>query len=452
VAARVKIPAAARATQPTAPAGEGRGRLCRVEGRSPARGALLAVYTFLPKPMDPSSLERLAGLLSSDARFEAHAILVEELPFPAHGHAVVDLSEGRLLAAAVPEEVRRRLEEHRSRRPTVLLEGRSLEKALPLDILLKLRRLGFGLEARLLRYPLAWNNRLGYAVELRAPRPLTTEERGQVRRLLREDERYGDLLLFSRPREERALERAGLLALAEIAPSLYWRPWGLRQDGGARLAGGAVTEEPEVTVLLYAYPSEHLWAPLRSILDAAEPRVRVYQTREGAYAKTRELDDRFLERAARVGEALARFAERYLEWHELLDAVRRAEEGIPLPRRFIAAGADPLQYPPEAKMWEQGGPGAKVWEEGGRVRVWLHPEVREEIERALRETWWAAVRITFPEVEPIEGLRGYLRKVSEKLGREVELVGEEPPFRWSPEADAALEELRRAVKELVGSA
>ena len=46
----------------------------------------------------------------------------------------------------------------------------------------------------------------------------------------------------------------------------------------------------------------------------------------------------------------------------------------------------------------------------------------------------------------------YLRALSERLGRGVELVGEEPPFRWSPEVDRAAEELKQALRELVGSA
>jgi hypothetical protein len=444
MAARVKIPAISASPQPpAAPAGEGRGRLCRVEGYSPARDALLAVYALLPKPMNPPQLERLAGLLSGDARFEAHAILVEELPFPARGHAVVDLREGRLLAAAVPEEVRRRLEEHRARRPTVLLRGYSLEEALPLDILLKLRRLGFGLEARLLRHPLAWNNLLGHAVELRAPRPLPVEERARVRRLLREDGRYGDLLLFSRPREEEALERAGLLALAEIAPSLYWRPWGLRQDGGVSFKGGAVSEEPRAIVLLYAFPSDSLSRP--SIFAAKGARGEAYCTREGVYAAARSVDDRFLELAARVREATARFAERYLDWLDLLGALMKAEFRVApflSTRAPIANGASPYHW----------SPGAKVWEEGGKVKAWLSPELKEELERELAEAQWSTLRFLFPEIKPFEGLRGYLRRLSGELGREVELVGEEPPFRFSPEVDAAAEELRRAIRELVGSA
>ncbi len=415
-----------------------------MEGYSPARDALLAVYALLPKPMNPPQLERLAGLLSGDARFEAHAIAAEDLPFPARGHAVVDLREGRVLAAAVPEEVRRRLEEHRARRPVILLGGPyDLDAAIPLDELLELRdelrRLGLGFEARLLGYEAAasqgalrwvWRSPLGFAVELRAPRPLPAEERARVRRLLLQ--RFASPAPLPRGEEE-ALERAGLLALAETVPGAYWKAEG--GQGLESFEGGAVREE-EVRLLLRALPSDlSRQTPLRGFA-AKGARGEAYCTREGVYAAARSVDDRFLELAEKAKGAADRLAERYIDWLHLLHALERAESRFApfLSTRVpIAGGADP----------HEGEPRAKVWEEGGKVKVWLSPELKEELERSPRP----ANRAPPP---PEGGLRGYLRRLSGELGREVELVGEEPPFRFSPEVDEAAEELKRALRELAG--
>jgi hypothetical protein len=230
--------------------------------------------------------------------------------------------------------------------------------------------------------------------------------------------------------------------LAEIAPSAYWARGGLGQ-GGARFEGGAVEEEPRAIVVFLAPLSDLLLLP--RVYDAEGPRGRVYYAFEGVYAAARAVDDRFLELAEEARRAVSRFAERYLDWRDLLGALREAEFRVApflSPRAPIANGAGPYERVPRAK----------VWEEGGRVKVWLHPELKRWLEEELAEVQWSTLRFLFPEIKPFEGLRGYLRRVSERLGREVELVGEEPPFRFSPEVDAALEELRRALAELVGSA
>jgi hypothetical protein len=147
------------------------------------------------------------------------------------------------------------------------------------------------------------------------------------------------------------------------------------------------------------------------------------------------VDDRFLELAEKAKGAAERFAERFLDWLNLFDALRLAEDRVGLLLERIADGASPHQ--PE--------PSAKVWREGGRVKVWLSPQLKEELERRLAKT-------RSGQVSREAGLRRYLRKVSKGLGREVELVGEEPPFRFSPEVDRAAEELKQALRELVGSA
>ena len=276
---------------------------------------------------------------------------------------------------------------------------------------------------------------LGFAVELRSPRPLPAEERARVRRLV-DGHLYVGTLLPSP--EEKALERAGLLALAETVPSAYWKARGL-----GRFAGGAVEEEPKVVVFLHWFPPSLSKVPLPQ-LDAEGPRGRVYCTGDGVFAEARSVDDRFLELAARAKGAAERLVERYLDWLRLLNELRRAElDAAPFlsPRAPIAGAADPHGREP----------GAKVWEEGGKVKVWLSPEHEEQLKKGLAEAWRNPLSAS-PERKTIKGLDDYLRRLSERLGREVELVGEEPPFRWSPEVDEAMEELRRAMRELVGSA
>jgi hypothetical protein len=108
--------AAGQEAPPPAALREGRSWLCRVYGFSPTWGGPLTVYFFSRRLSSPSALGRMVVLLCGGARFEAEEVWVEELPFPAWGHAVVvDLRGKPVLVSAVREEVKRMLEEYRAR-------------------------------------------------------------------------------------------------------------------------------------------------------------------------------------------------------------------------------------------------------------------------------------------------------------------------------------------------
>jgi len=291
---------------------------------------------------------------------------------------------------------------------------------------------------------------VGFLVELRAPRPLAAEERARARGLLREDGRYRYLFLPS-PMEEEALARAGLLALAEIAPSAYWARGGLPQPS-ARFEGGAAGEREVCLILRWLPPDLSRW--LQPLLGVEGPRGRVCGAEGGVRVAVRAVDDRFLELAEKANEASRRLVERYFGWLDLVGALREAEWKVWKERGIEEA---PIAHGAVARIWE---PRAKVWEEGGRVKVWLHPELKWRLE------WLHSLGSLGeppPPPPPQERLAAelrpldltpadYFRALSERLGREVELVGEEPPFRLSPEVDAAAEELLSALRELVGSA
>jgi hypothetical protein len=108
--------AAGQEAPPPAALREGRGWLYRVRGRSPALGEEIVIYVLLPKLLTPSSLGRLATVLSGDPQFEREEAWAERLPFPATGYALVELEEGHV-HSGIPDEVRvrRRLEEYRAR-------------------------------------------------------------------------------------------------------------------------------------------------------------------------------------------------------------------------------------------------------------------------------------------------------------------------------------------------
>ena len=434
MAARARRGAAAGAARPPA-AGEGGGWLCRVYGRSPAEGDL-AVYALLPRLPAPGSLGRLAAVLSADPGFEAKKAWAERLPFAVAGYAVVNPKSGDV-TPAVPEETLRALEEYRSRRGVrVLLTYSRSSSSFPLIDLLWLREglrgLGLGFKLRTLRYSGEGGSYAIWGlVELLAPRPLAAEERARARRLIRERLDTEVAAVLPSAGEERALEEAGLLPLAEIVPSLRWR-------GGYPLWGEVVPEKrPALSVLIYELPHIYDDSPLGESFRAEGPRGVVQLIpAEGIYADTSVVDERFLEAAVKARDAAERLAWKYREWLRLVAELKEAEGEVASPLSIGIANHARAVDP-----WLR----AKVWEEGGRVKVWLHPELKRWLEEKL-------VTAGAPAVEPFEGLRGYLRRVSERLGREVELVGEEPPFRWSPEVDAALEELRRALAELVGSA
>jgi hypothetical protein len=422
MAARARRGAAAGAAQPPT-AGEGGGWLCRVYGRSPAEGDL-AVYALLPRLPAPGSLGRLAAVLSADLGFEAREAVAERLPFPARGYAVVNPKSGDV-TPAVPEETLRALEEYRSRKMGIVVEAWPLDLPKLAEFLAEARRLGATARIRSAFDVL-------HVFELRFQRP---PSRWELEGLLQRAHAVGAFFSGEARRqtleaERKLLERAGLWALAWMAPELVSREL---------LSGGCCyTELGESDVRI----STVLAPPLGRLLP------RRGGGRRGRYSLSRgefgaSLDISLLEVGDRdLGplEELLEADEASTRWmRELADALReieRAEERVeerlggaglraPLASRVLLSIENPRR--------------ARVWEGGGRVRLWLAPEERarllEELTRKLRPLGLA--------------LGDYLRAVSEELGKEVELVEGEAPL--PPELAAAAERARRALAELVGS-
>jgi hypothetical protein len=428
MAAKSRSPAVAASSQRSAaPEGAG-GWLYRLEGGSPGLGGDLTVYLLLPKPLSPSALGRMAGLLSGDARFSLYAAYAERLPFPARGHAVVDREGGRLLAAAVPEDARRRLEEHRARRSLLFgALGREVNVKALVELLREAARLGADVVVRAPFFAVGGElpGMVYTFAEARAERPL---DPSGLRRLRELAEALCPVRLFPwpPPQERELLERAGLGALAWMVPELY-------SEG--------IFKEPEEAFLTFevrdlpplALPRHEEGARGSFSSWMAGMAFSVWVNRLGTG------DLAVLERLLRAAEEARR-----AWWRRLLDglvgglerAEREAREslGLPAPPCPLAERV--------ASLLQEGRGDAKVWEEGGKVKVWLMPPEGRLLLRRLAD-----------ELRPLNLTpEHYLRKVSEKLGRGVELVGEEPPFRWSPEVDAAAERLRRALERAVGSA
>ena len=383
-----------------------------IRGRSPALGRL-RVYFLSPKPLPPSALERMAGLLCGDARFGAEWIEREDLPFPARGHAVIGEGEGsrpeRLLASALASETRRALGDYRGRvvvaryypAPTISLYEveKALEFAERVGARLELKRVGTE----------SW-------IVLRSPRPLGFEER---HRFLHEYVQASDVFLY----EDLLLERLGLPELAGMAPTAFcWRvpalpseePWKCEE----REAQPAIVRADIWGVRgIKRFVKTPIAGP-RGVAECSDYAIYVWigeANRETVGA---------LKEAQQAAEELGTAAWR---WSSLARDLERAAEAVwQLPQDTPWPSPRELPEALTARAAEEGR--ARVWEEGGAVRVWAPAERLKELD---------------PErLRILEGL----------LGRRVVLVSEEPPFRWSPEVDAAAERLRRALARAVGSA
>jgi hypothetical protein len=426
MAARRRAPAIAGSVG--APSGgEGGGSYLAVaSGISPARGVLpTAVCVFLPQLLPPSALGRLAGLLGGDARFRMLEAWAERLPFPARGHAVVDFKAGRVVANAVPEDARRRLEEHRSRQPFLFpLPFRVPLSDDSLQCLYARVRDAVGYW-----YPLREPRIELFSLELegapiRAAAAVSMGGAGLVKEACR------DILLSVYDEESwsvpaRALAGAGLWALAALRPDWYWDVE--EEDGwrrlelkeGAPVRGFVSCRSQALDTLpreaLAAGPLGEAWIEQRG--DALEVNLAFRLRRAGFETCMRILD---------ADSAFKGFCSALESWQRRTrDPLRAAEARIPRARRL------PLS---SNFFWDLVG---RIWEEGGKVKAWLPPERVERLRRELAELGWS------PE--------DYLRRLSGELGRGVELVGEEPPFRWSPEVDEAYRRLKEAAAKVVSA-
>ena len=434
MAARAKRPAAGVAAARSV-GEEGGGWLCRLVGVSLGTRSGVAVYALLPRLPSRTSLGRLATVLSADPDFVMTAAYAERLPFAVAGYAVADLGGGRVYDG-IPEEARRRLEGWRARRALLFgALGREVRAEVLAGLLREAAGLGADVEVRAVLFaPGEGLPGSAYTlVEAKAERPL---DPSGLRRLeeLAEDLLPGSLVSFPPQPERELLERAGLWALARMVPELYW------------IGGREGLEEPKESHLtFYVEDLPPLGLPkheegarggFRSWVAGAAERseaVSVWVRRLGSG------DLAALERLLRASEEARR-----AWWRRLVDGLagelERAEREA---RGILGLPAPPCPFADEVALLLRAGRGdAKVWEEGGRVKVWLMPP----LDRRLLERLAAELRPL--DLTPAD----YFRALSERLGREVELVGEEPPFCLSPEVDAAAEELLSALRELVGSA
>jgi len=345
------------------------------------------------------------------------------LPFPAKGHVVVDWGKERVLAAAVPEEVRRRLEEHWVRRPVVPLRG-PLVLGKDTSQLRRLAERYGGVEVYGVGYRDSSGrlSALSAVLELRPSRPLAREE---LRALLEEV-----LLLHESPRFADILALADLWALAMGAPSVYWGAWeSLWESFSVPSASGRAREVETIPLPLTGWLGRLRPTCLSFEVDGSRGRAAL--SLDSLDIVVPKLDDELLARLEEVEEALETFKGALDRWDGLLGSLAAACGAA-----LSELGADAPSIVREA-LAERERPGAKVWEEGGRVKLWLAPWLRGLL----------AARLKRVGLTPAD----YLRKVSEKLGREVELVGEEPPFRFSPRLDAAYARLVEAMERLVGA-
>jgi len=413
MAARAKRGAAVAAARSVGE--EGGGWLCRVYGRSPAEGALV-VYALLPRLPTPSSLGRLATVLSGDPRFEAREAVAERLPFAVAGYAVVGLGGGRVYDG-IPEEARGALEGHRARRLAVVALTRA---DLRLEELAGLRgalaELGAGVRIR----PLA-----PYVVfELLPQRPLAPEERERLRGLIGGMQSVGETAFGA---ERELLERAGLWALAWMAPELWWDRWG-----------------PESWIRAGSSELDLRWGAAKALgrllpRRADGERGWVWRASDCFRLFLREVGDRelgLMGELVEADEAVRRWERGQRELaRRIREAEERARERLGLPLYLVRTGpvsdyVDLFAGDPTRLVLEEG---------GGKVRVHLHPEVsgwvREELAEELGRRGLA------PE--------DYLRALSEELGREVEIAGDGPPL--PPELAEAVARARRALAELIGA-
>jgi hypothetical protein len=401
--ARGAAAAAARST------GEEGGRASRtilylIRGRSPALGDI-RIYALLPRPTSLGSLGRLGAVLSADPGFEAEWIESEELPFPAHGYALVGVdAEGRprkLILDALTPEAKRALDDYRGR---VVVARHYAAPTIPLNVVEKAlefaERVGAQLELRRVGSE-SW-------IVLRSPRPLSFDERHTF---LHDYAEASDGFLL----DNLLLKRLGLPELAGMAPTARcWRvpalpgeePWRCERD----------EEEEPAIVRTDIQGLEREWRAVETPIVGSRGEAEL--SGFSIYFWASRADREMVEALKEAQRAADELRDAIMRWRALVHVFGRAAHMTWFPRE-----------PPEAltaRAAEEGR--TRVWEEGGAIRVWVPAgELREQ---DLRE----------------------IRKMEIILGRRVELVSEKPPFRFSPEADAAAERLRRALKRAVGSA
>jgi hypothetical protein len=307
MAARAKRSEAGRAAvaRSAADGREGGGWLVMLRGEAPALDDRADVFVVLPKLPSFSSLERLGAVLSADPSFELYSAWAEELPFPAHGYAVVELGGGRA-HVAIPEEVARMFVEWRGAALPLIFDSLDLDLSLAGRLWQLAEELGGRLELLGLEPPHQLLDLT--AAVIRLPRPPTREEWEEIVGVVRG--------LHPRPRwSETAaiLHGAGLAPLAFMLPSRYissfgsdrleWRPRPSNWRGGF--------------VVLAKW-----WRPLRDLppllersglfretpdgLVAEGPRSSVLLQGENLYAKPVALDRRFFEDAEKALLALER--------------------------------------------------------------------------------------------------------------------------------------------------
>jgi hypothetical protein len=424
MAARARGAAGSAAAAGAAPAAadgeEGGCWLFQLRGKSPATQETLVIYAFLPRLPTLGSLRRLATVLSADPGFVLTEARGMPLPFPAHGLAYVEW-ERRRVRSGVPEEVARRLEEHWARRPVFPLKS-------PIELggdTAWLRRLAGrygGAEVYALGYRPSFSGRgstLSTVLELRPSRPLAREE---LRALFEEA-----LPMHESPRLAETLAAAGLWALAMGAPRLYWE-WN-------PLFGAPQHMEEVKTIPPSLFGSSRRLIPERLRFEVSGPRARVTLSSYGVSVAAPKLDAELLARLEEVERAWETFRGALERWDDLLDALSGACAAV-----LSKLGVNAPSIVGEA-LADRERPGARVWEEGGKVKVWLAPWFRGLL----------AARLKRAGLAPEDYLRMVSERVRARLGVEVELVGEEPPFRFSPEVDAAHAQLKEAAARVASA-
>jgi preprotein translocase subunit Sss1 len=306
MAARARGPAAARAAQPpTAEGREGRGWLVMLRGEAPSLDGAVDIFAVLPKLPSFSSLERLGVVLSGDPDFWLYSAWAEELPFPAHGYAVVELASGRALIA-IPEEVARRFMEWRGAALPLVFDSLDLDLSLAERLWRLAEELGGRLELLGLEPPHELLDLT--AAVIRLPRPPTREEWEEIVRIvrgLRPSPSWCETAVI--------LHGAGLAPLAFMLPSRYihsvgsdrleWKPRPSNWQGGFVVLAKWWWRLRGLRPLL---ANSGLFRETPDGLLAEGSRGSVLLQGENLYAKPVALDRRFFEDAERVLLALER--------------------------------------------------------------------------------------------------------------------------------------------------
>ena len=246
------------------------------------------------------------------------------------------------------------------------------------------------------------------AAAIEAQRLLSVEERLKVLRKLQE-KRVTPALPTAE--EYEALAQRGLWALAEMRPQLVWMR---DMEGFYTLEYTAEASSVHISAVGW-----------RTRLELSGPRGRVSLEAGALRFAPASVDEKTLELAERARGAAERLEAVLQRWREAVEALRWAE-------RNLWKGRAPVSLAGEAENPESG---VRAWREGRRVAVWLEPEARRRLKERLAR-------------EGICSVEGYLALLSAQLGARVELAESD---RWSPEADAALEELLETLRRLAGA-